>query len=131
MQKVFGPFSGYRVVVCVAESSESEGNFSASYRICADALGGASEASPLIRKRVGGLSGSIDEAFDIALKLARLHVAGLHDRVSEAAIPERKVTTTLAEFARSWGQDPESDSQLMAYQPTLPCPLQPMASRQP
>lgn len=129
MEKVFGPFNGYLIVVCVAEASESPGHFSASYKICSDACGDPAEASTGIRKRVAGLSGSIDEAFGIALKLARLQVAGLRDRVAAAATPKRKSTPALAEFARSWGEDSERDSQPMTYQPTIACPLEPMASR--
>lgn len=131
MEKVFGPFNGYFIVVYVAEASESAGHFSAAYKICSDTCGDPAEASTAIRKRVAGLSGSIDEAFGIALQLARLQVAGLRDRVAAAAAaaPKRKSTPALAEFAKSWGEDSERDSQPMTYEPTMACPLQPMSSR--
>lgn len=128
MEKVFGPVSGYFVVVSVTPASGSEEGFSASYRICPDAPGGDSKASTAIQKRVAGLSRTAGEAFDIALQLARLQLAGLRSRVAEAAAPERKSKPTLAEFAKSWCEEGECDASPMTYEPTMACPLEPRAS---
>jgi hypothetical protein len=123
MEKILGPFNGYLVKVFVAPADGQAGKFSASYRICADGQSEA-QAGALVQKRVGGLWGSIDEACDIAVQLARLHLAGLRGRVAEAAVPETKPKTSLAEFAKSWCED-EHESPPLSYEPTLPSPLQP------
>lgn len=126
MEKVFGPFNGYLVVVRVTEASEAKGHLSTSYEIQPQALAGDSKANPTIQRRVAGLSRSIEEALDIALQLARLQLAGLPSRVLATAEPEKRSTTTLAEFAKSWCEDAEHDFGPAAYQATMPCPLQPL-----
>lgn len=125
MEKVFGPFNGYLVVVCVTEAREAKGYLSTSYKIQPQAPAGDPKSSPTIQRRVGGLSRSIEEALDIALQLARLQLAGLASRAPVAAEPKRKTATTLAEFAKSWGDD-ERDFGHATYQPTMPCPLLPL-----
>lgn len=126
MEKVFGPFNGYLVVVCVTESSDAKGYLSTSYKIQPQALAGDSKANPTIQRRVAGFTRSIEEALEIALQLARLQLAGLPSRVQATAEPEKKSTTTLAEFAKSWGKDSERDFGAAIYQATMPCPLQPL-----
>jgi hypothetical protein len=126
MEKVFGPFSGYLVVVCVIEASDAKGYLSTSYRIQPQAPAGDSKSNPTIQRRVAGLFRSVEEALDIALQLARLQLAGLPSRVAGTAEPEKKSTTTLAEFAKSWGEDAEYDFTPAGYQATMPCPLQPL-----
>ena len=128
MQKVFGPFSGYFVVVYVAQASQREGSFSASYKMCRDPNDVDCKGKAVIERQVAGFSSSIDEGFAIALQLARLHAAGLHSRVAGIAKLERQTTSALANFAGAWGEDREFAP--LTYQPTMPCPLQPMASRE-
>ena len=125
MEKVFGPFSGYLVVVRVTEARDAKGYLSTSYKIQPQPLAGDSKANPTIQRQVAGLSRSIEEALDIALQLARLQLAGLPSRVPVAVEPEKKGSTTLAEFAKSWGED-ERDFGSATYQPTMPCPLEPL-----
>jgi hypothetical protein len=123
MEKLFGPFSGYFAVVCVRETTEVGGKFAASYRICRGVPADYSGASPAPHKSVAGLSASADEAFDIALQLARLHIAGLPALAADVVTRPVRATSSLAEFASSWGPDPQSDSRAMTYQATIPCPL--------
>lgn len=126
MEKVFGPFDGYLVIVCVTEASDAKGYLSTSYKVQPQGPAGASKSNPTIQRRVAGLSRSIEEALDIALQLARLQLAGLPNRVPATAESEKKSTTTLAEFAKSWGEDSERDFGPATYQSTMPCPLQPL-----
>lgn len=127
MEKVFGPFNGYLVVVCVTEAGDAKGYLSTSYKIEPQAPVGDPKANPTIRRRVAGFTRSVEEALDIALELARLQLASLSSsQVPAAAEPENKSTTSLAEFAKSWGEDSERDFGLGTYQPTMPCPLQPL-----
>ena len=126
MEKVFGPFNGYLVVVRVTEAGDAKGCLSTSYKIQPQAPAGESKANPTIQRRVAGLSRSIEEALDIALQLARLQLAGLPSRIEATAEPEKKSTTTLAEFAKSWGEDSGRDFGAAAYQATMPSPLAPL-----
>jgi hypothetical protein len=128
MDLMFGPFNGCRVVVSVVPADEPQGGFSASYRIHANGTGPDTTSAPVLQRTVAGAWASADEASDIALQIARLQIAGLCGHAAQAATQERRKATTLAEFAASWDADGEPDSHSRAYQPTLPCPLEPMAS---
>lgn len=129
MEKIYGPFSGYFAVVSVREIIEHGSKFVASYRICRGAPADGSNASSVPRKSVAGASESIEEAFDIALQLARLHIAGLPALATGVVDrPVKTTSTTLAEFTRAWGPDPQPDSGSMTYHATMPCPLEPRAA---
>lgn len=124
MEKIFGPFNGYVVVVCVREASGFDNLFAASYELWRGAPDADDpNARPLRQKSVGGLSESIDEAVDIALQLARLHIAGLPAPGNRLDSPKVDATSGPAELANSWGPDQQGD--FMTYQPTMACPLQP------
>ena len=124
MQKIFGPFNGYVAVVCVREVSGFGNQFAASYELWRGAPDTDDpNARPVRQKSVGGLSQNIDEAVDIALQLARLHIAGLPAPDNRLVAPKVDATSSPAEFASSWGPDQQGD--FMTYQPTMACPLQP------
>ena len=127
MEKIFGPFNGYVAVVCVREVSGFENKFAASYELWrgAPAVDDAN-ARPVRQKSVAGLSQSVDEAVDIALQLARLHMAGLPVRGECLVTPHADATPSLAQLTKSWEADPQGD--FVAYQPTMACPLQASAS---
>jgi hypothetical protein len=123
MEKIFGPFNGYVAVVCVREVTGCDNQFAASYELWRGAPDADdSDARPVLQKSVGGLSESIDEAVDIALKLARLHIAGLAAPGKRFVTSKVDATSSPAEFASSWGPDQQDD--FMIYQPTMACPLQ-------
>lgn len=123
MEKIFGPFNGYVAVVCVREVSGLENKFAASYELWRGAPAVAdSNAKPVWQKSVAGLSVSVDEAVDIALQLALLHIACLRVRGDCRVTPHADATSSLAQFARSWEAGPQGD--FVTYQPTMACPLQ-------
>jgi hypothetical protein len=124
MEKIFGPFNGYVAVVCVRAVSGFDHQFAASYELWRGAPDTDDpNARPARQKSVAGLWESIDEAVDIALKLARLHIVALPAPGSRLVRSKVDATHSTAEFASSWGPDQQNDS--MTYQPTMNCPLQP------
>ena len=127
MDLMFGPFNGCRVVVSVVQADEPQGSFSASYQIYANGTGPETTSAPVLRRAVAGAWATADEASDIALQIARLQIAGLGSHVAHAATQEQRRATTLEEFAASWDAEGDHESHSTAYQPTLPCPLHPMA----
>ena len=127
MDLMFGPFNGCRVVVSVVQADEPQGGFSASYQIYANGMGPDTTSAPVLKRAVAGAWASADEASDIALQIARLQIAGLGSHVAHAATRERRKTTTLEEFAASWDAVRDHESHSTTYQPTLHCPLRPMA----
>lgn len=130
MEKVFGPFSGYLAVVTVRDSSEDGTKFAASYTICHGSSARDPEVSQMIRKNVGGHSGSIEEATEIALQLARLQIAGLPARGTRATTTRVEPTSALKAFRTSWDADPQCSPRPIAYPRTMPCPLVPIPSGQ-
>jgi hypothetical protein len=124
MEKIFGPFDGYVAVVSVREASGFENKFAASYELWrgAPAVDDAN-ARPVRQKSVAGLSQSVDEAVDIALQLARIHIAGLPASGGCLVTPHVDATSRLAQFAKSW-EEAESQRDFVTYQPTMACPLQ-------
>lgn len=119
MEKIFGPFDGYVAVVSVREVS-GQNKFAASYELWLG-VPEANDASakPVKRKSVGGLSRSVDDAFDIALQLARLHITSLH---GPRVTPHVNATSRLAQFAKSW-EEASPPRDFTPYQPTMACPL--------
>ncbi|ROZ78679.1 hypothetical protein [Ramlibacter sp. WS9] len=128
MDLMFGPFNGCRVVVSVVQADGPQGSFSASYQIYANGTSPDATSAPVLGRTVAGAWASADEASDIALQIARLQIAGLRSHVAQAATQEQRKASNLAEFAASWDADGEHEAHSRAYQPTLPCPLMPMAS---
>ena len=123
MEKTFGPFNGYVAVVRVREVSGFEGRFSASYKLwrCTPQADDGS-ARPVRQKSVGGVWESVEEAVDIALQLARLHIAGLPVRGHRPITQHVDATPSLTQLAKSCEPDPQSD--FVNYQPTMACPLE-------
>jgi hypothetical protein len=123
MEKIFGPFNGYVAVVCVREVSGSNTRFAASYELWRGAPeADDANAKPVRQKSVGGLSRSVDDAFDIALQLARLHIAGLPASGDCLVTPRVDAPSRLAQFAKSW-EEADSQRDFTTYQPTMACPL--------
>lgn len=118
MEKIFGPFSGYMAVVGVREVGGSK--FAASYELWQGVPeANDANAKPVKQKSVGGFSRSVDDAFDLALQLARLHIASL---LGPGVTPHVNATSRLAQFAKSWEQA-DSQRDFTTYQPTMACPL--------
>lgn len=127
MEKVFGPFSGYLAVVNVRDSEDGT-KFSASYTICRGLS--AEDSRQVLQKSVGGHSRTVDEATEIALQLARLQIAGLPELGARAATTRGEPASNLEAFRSSWDADPQCSPRSIGYQPTMPCPLLPVASGQ-
>ncbi len=127
MDLMFGPFNGCRVMVSVVQAEEPQKGFSASYQIYANGTRPDSTSAPVLKRAVAGAWATADEASEIALQIARLQIAGLRGHAAHAATREQRSATQLEEFAASWDADSRHESSSTAYQPTLPCPLEPMA----
>lgn len=120
MERVFGPLDGYYVAVYVRDTGESGNELRAFYKIFDHAPVGYSSSGSFRHKRVSGITHNAEQAFAIALQLARLQIAGLPGTArpsSARTVPvEAKSEALLAPF-------PAAGAGTFAYSPTIPAAL--------
>ena len=115
---ICGPFDGYYVVVSVGSMGDlGGGRFIASYKIFRHAPGEVLTENCRLKHRVAGLWNSVEEAQGVAVQLARLKIASFPMRGGQS---NRRSAPELADFAPA----PAS------FEPTVPCPLMPVAERE-
>ena len=111
MENVFGPFAGLYIAISIRDLGGLGTSFLAQYKICREKPVEFAAAEFLRSKCVEGICGSLEEAQEIALQLARLQIASFPRRPVAASedskpplLPDREINTR-------------------AYDPTLPAPL--------
>lgn len=110
MEKILGPFDGFYVAVYVRDLGQLGTSYLGQYKICQRKPVDFFSADFVRSKCVEGISGSMEEAQEIALRLARLQIDTLW---SQLAAP-REATAPAARVEESGSRH---------YAPTLPCPL--------
>lgn len=111
---IFGPFKGYYVAVNIRAAAVPTGEFVAEYEIYSRVPDDVARLAPLLKKRVEGLSSTVQDASQIAVQLARLQIANLPSRDSCSG-------------SGSEPKSPEFHTAAPFYPATIPCPLLPVA----
>lgn len=110
MESIFGPFNGYYVAVYLCDKGSRAQEYLAYFKVTDGAPTSYWDAEYLCKRPVAGTFASRKEAEEVAVQLARLHIAGLRARIRNGLLnPERDAA------ARQWTPH--------QYPPTMPAPL--------